>query len=265
MRKLKNETGALLVSYNNDDPFGPLVHENVPWHSRFYWHHYLNAIPEYDVHFVYRPANLPEILKAGAKEAHVLMPYFIPDEHRPCELSEDEMALYACDVVFVGHYEPDGREQYLSALVRGGLHVRLFGGDTWTRKVLNGLDGYFESVRPVLGVEHSKALCGANMCLCFLSRLNRDTYTRRCFEIPACGRLLLSERTEDLRLLFKEDEEAVYFSSSEELVEKALWLREHPQDVERIASAGLRRVHVDGHSVNDRMKELLSIIKNYCR
>ena len=99
------------------------------------------------------------------------------------------------------------------------------------------------------------------MCLCFLSKLNRDTYTRRCFEIPACGKLLLSERTEDLMKMFTEDEEAVFFSTPEELVEKALWLSQHPEDVERIARAGMQRVHLDGHSVKDRMKEFVTVLE----
>jgi glycosyltransferase involved in cell wall biosynthesis len=258
LRKLKRKTGAILVSYNNDDPFGPQVHGKGPWHHRYLWWHYLSSIPEYDLHFVYRAINVREILQAGGKQAHVLMPYFIPDMHRPVELSSEEETQYGCDVVFAGHYERDGREQYLRALAQAGLEVRLFGGGTWTRSVLGDLADYFGEIRPVSGDEYAKVLCGAKMCLCFLSRMNRDTYTRRCFEIPACGRLLLSERTDDLRRLFKEDEGAVYFSSPEELVEKALWLREHPEEIERIAHAGLRRVHADGHSVDNRMRQLLS-------
>ncbi len=265
LRRLQRKTGALLVSYNNDDPFGPQAHGNASWYRRYFWHHYLDAVPQYDVHFVYRPVNIQEMLRAGAKEVHLLMPYFIPDVHSPVELGNDEKIRYECDVVFVGHYEPDGRGPYLRALVQAGLHVRLFGGGYWTANVLGDLFNYFGQIRVVFGDEYSKALCGAKMCLCFLSKLNRDTYTRRCFEIPACGRLLLSERTDDLQRLFKGDEEAVFFSSQEELVEKTLWLRDHPEEIERIAQAGMRRVLADGHSVDDRMKELLTIIKRHCR
>jgi spore maturation protein CgeB len=111
-----------------------------------------------------------------------------------------------------------------------------------------------------MGAEYRKALCGAKMCLCFLSKLNRDSYTTRSFEIPACGRLLLSERTADLQRFFREDVEAVFFSTPEELAQKALWLRDHPEKIEAIAQAGMQRVYSDGHSIEDRMKQLLSII-----
>ena len=96
-----------------------------------------------------------------------------------------------------------------------------------------------------------------------MSKLNRDTYTTRCFEIPACGSLLLSERTDDLRLMFREMEEAVFFSSPEELVEKALWLKSRPDEIERIAAAGMRRVQEDCHSAEGRMRQLVAVLKRH--
>lgn len=260
LRAIKSQVGATLVSYNNDDPFGPAVHGHVPWRHHFRWRQYLKSVPEYDLHFVYRNINVPEILQKGAQQACVLMPYFIPEINRPVEISENELRKYACDIVFVGHYEPDGREQYLRALVEAGLHVRLFGGGYWTRQVLGNLYDYFASIVPAEGEDYAKALCGAKMCLAFLSKMNRDAYTRRCFEIPACGRLLLCERTRDLQGMFTEDKEAVFFSSPDELVNKALWLRDRPEEIGRIAQAGMRRVHADGHDVTSRMRQMLKKI-----
>ena len=219
-----------------------------------------SAVPDYDLHFVFRPVNLPEIEAVGAKEAHVLMPYYVPALHHPVILSEEDHTRYDCDVVFVGHYKPDGREAYLKALVDAGVRVRLFGGKYWTRRVLGSFADYFGEIREVRGLEYAKALSGAQMCLCFLSRLNRDTYTYRSFEIPACGRLLLSERTADLQMLFTENEEAVYFSNPTELVKQVLWLREHPEHAQQIAQAGYRRAMADGHSVDVRMRQVINLI-----
>jgi spore maturation protein CgeB len=261
LRRVKVHTRAQLVSYNNDDPFGPSAHGCVPWHHHHLWRLYIRSLKHYDHNFVYRQVNVAEALQAGARKATVLKPYFVPMLHRPIPLDTEDRARYACDVCFVGHYEPDGRERYLRALVEVGLHVRLYGGRYWTPAVLGDLSSYFGEVRLAYGDAYRKALCGAKMCLSLLSRLNRDTYTRRCLEIPACGCLLLSERTDDLRHMFREDEEAVFFSSHQELVEKALWLKERPQEAVRIAQAGMRRVYADGHSVTERMRELLSMIR----
>jgi spore maturation protein CgeB len=252
--------GCRLVSYNNDDPFGQFAHGHAPWHHRFLWPWYIKGLKECDVNFVYRPANIPEAVRAGAKNVHLLLPYFVPELHHPLELSHAERSSYECDVVFAGHYEPDGRELYIRALVAAGLHVRLFSGEYWTKEVLGELFEYFSPIRPVYGIEYTKALCGAKMCLAFLSRMNRDTYTRRCFEIPACGRLLLSERTADLKRMFREDEEAVYYSNPQELIEKALWLKSRPGEVSRIAEAGRKRVWADGHDLNNRMREMIQKI-----
>ena len=129
-----------------------------------------------------------------------------------------------------------------------------------------GLDGFagfghqVGDVFPVVGEDCAKALCGAKMCLAFLSKINRDTYTRRCFEIPACGRLLLCERTDDLKKMFIEGEEAVFFSTREELVEKALWLLGNPIKIQQISEAGRKRVWADGHDVINRAKQFMELV-----
>jgi spore maturation protein CgeB len=258
--KKLNRAGFHTVSYNNDDPFGPIVHGNVPWHHHFLWYWYRRSLKYYQQNFFYREVNVKEARQYGVYKGRVLKPYFIPEKDKPFELSEYDKERFSCDVVFIGHYEPDGREKYISALVNGGLHVRLFGGHYWTKEVLGDLSSYFDDVYPVYGEDYTKALCSAKICLSFLSKLNRDTYTRRCFEIPACGCLLLCERTDDLKEMFVEGEEAVFFSSKEELVEKALWLVNHEDEIKRIAVAGKNRVWKDGHDVKSRAAEFLSML-----
>src|SRR5215813_10118555 len=126
LRIIRRRGGPELISYNNDDPFGLQAHRNAPWHHRFLWFWYLRALGMYDLNFVYRPVNLSEALTAGGKLVRLLKPYFVPWLHRPVELDETDQGRFECDVVFVGHYEPDGREAYLHALVKAGLRVRIF-------------------------------------------------------------------------------------------------------------------------------------------
>jgi spore maturation protein CgeB len=252
-----NSMGVKTVSYNNDDPFGPKAHGNVPWHHHLVWFWYLRSLKHCQYNFFYRQVNVVEAQAVGAHHAAVLKPYFIPWKDHPAVLSEDEIKRFGCDVVFVGHYEPDERVKHLRALVKTGLSVKLFGGSYWTPEVLGDLYSYFAPIVPAQGENYAKALCGAKVCLVFLSKLNRDSYTRRCFEIPACGRVMLAERTAALLEMFVEDKEACFFSNSEELVSKAKWLVENPEIAAQIAQAGLKRVWVDGHDVKSRAAEFL--------
>jgi spore maturation protein CgeB len=252
--------GVQTASYNNDDPFGPKVHGNVPWLHHFLWHWYLKCLPLFNYNFFYRKINCSEAKLHGARHTEVLLPYFMPWQDRPVKLTAAEQQRYGTEVVFVGHHEPDDREGSIRALVTAGIRVKLWGGQYWSRAVLGDLYDRLAPIVPAEGDSYGKALCGAQVCLCFLSKLNRDTYTRRCFEIPACGKVMLAERTDDLIQLFKEDEEACFFSSPEELVRKARWLLNNPDIRESIAQAGLRRVWADGHDVGSRAKYFLSMV-----
>jgi spore maturation protein CgeB len=251
---------VLTVSYNNDDPFGPKVHGKVPWHHHFLWHWYIKCLTFFNYNFFYREINCIEAKALGAKHADVLLPYFMPWQDRPVQLSESEQQRFETDVVFVGHHEPDSRENSIRKLVNAGIKVKLWGGHYWSRKVLGDLYDQLAPIVPAEGDDYAKALSGAKVCLGFLSKLNRDTYTRRCFEIPACGKVMLAERTDDLMRFFSEDEEACFFSSPEELVSKAQWLINNPDIRERIAEAGLRRVWADEHDVTSRARQFLQKI-----
>lgn len=254
LRRLR-AMGIRTASYNNDDPFGPKAHGNVPWHHHWLWKWYLKSLPYFDRNFFYRQINCVEAKARGARHAEVLMPYFLPWQDRPVLLSAAEHSRFDTDVVFVGHYEPDGRVRSIRALIDARIRTRIWGGRYWSRAALGDLYDRLSPIVPAEGDDYAKALCGAKICLCFLSKLNRDTYTRRCFEIPASGRVLLAERTDDLLGLFREDEEACFFSSNEELVKKVHWLLENPDIRERIAQAGTRRVWADGHDVLSRARQ----------
>jgi len=88
---------------------------------------------------------------------------------------------------------------------------------------------------------------------------HREPYTRRCFEIPACRRPLVSLRTEDVKSLFDEDADAVFFSSPEELLSKVRSLLADPKARKEIADAGYRRVYRDRHDIDSRASEMVEV------
>lgn len=246
-----------LVGYNNDDPFSP-------HYPRWLWRHFLAGIKEYDLVLAYRSHNIADFLRAGARRVELLRSWYMAERNYPVELTGTERDVYGADVVFVGHFEDDGRIELLEEVVRQGWRLRLYGpGYDWDPVIAGSPELKNQiPVRLVWGEEYNKALCGGKLALCFLSKLNRDTYTRRCFEIPATGTLMMSERTDDLEQLFRVGEEADFFSSQDELVEKIHLYLGDDDLRSRVASAGMRRVREDGHDVVSRMRDLLGWVSS---
>lgn len=248
---------AILVGYNNDDPF-------APQQPRWAWRHFVQAIPEYDLALAYRQHNLGDFRNAGARRVELLRSWFVPETNHPLILSPEDRARFECDVVFVGHYEPDGRLELLESIVQHGFRLRLFGPGRgyrwqgwypWIEK--STILKHLAPIKLIQGEDYNRALCGAKVALCFLSKLNRDTYTRRCFEIPATGTFMLSEYSHDLATLYREGVEAEYFRNQDELICK---LRQYLNDDplrKKVAQAGYQRVLADGHDVGSRMKQVL--------
>lgn len=243
--------GCVLLGYNNDDPFGP-------GQPAWLWRHFLRSLPAYHVVLAYRSHNLEEFRRRGANRVNLLRSWFIPERNHPVTLGEEDRTHYGCDVVFVGHCENDGRIESLEEIVKRGFRLRLFGPGDWDSAIAKSqwLDGQ-RPVRPVWGEDYNKALCGAKIALCFFSRLNRDAYTRRCFEIPATGTLMLCEYSPDAASLFAEGRDADYFRDKEELVAKIERYLGDDNLRRSVAAAGHLRVHADGHDVISRMRQLL--------
>jgi spore maturation protein CgeB len=241
---------ARVVTYNNDDPFGPDRALRI-------WRAYRAALSSVDVAYVYRAVNVEEALHAGAPRARVLRSAYDARVHRPLPVTDPRLRAQACDVVFVGHHEPDGRGETLATLARAGLSVRLW-GPGWEPHAGPLRQAGVNVGGPVLGEDYVAALQAAKVALVFLSTRNRDTYTRRCFEIPAIGTAMLAPRTRDMEDLFTDGEDVALFGDASELLARAKWLVSDDEARAHIAAAGRARVERDGHDVNARAAQWLS-------
>ena len=259
LKKLKSLFPQMtIIIYNHDDPFSP---DYPMWKP---WRHFIASIPFSDLVLAHRHMNFPEYFKKGAKRVELFRTWFIPERNHPITFAQDEVEKYKCDVVFVGHYENDGRVALLEEVVRQGWQVKLYGPDhEWGPAICNSPE--LKSQRPTRhawGEEYNKAIAGAKIALCFLSKLNRDTYSTRCFEIPATGTFLLSEYTEDLAGLFTEGEHADFFRSPEQLVEKLKLYLTNNELRMKVADTGRAWVIEQGHDVISRMQQVISWIEN---
>jgi spore maturation protein CgeB len=114
-------------------------------------------------------------------------------------------------------------------------------------------------LRPLYGREKLAAFATCRIALCFLRKANRDTYTDRSFEIPACRAFMLAERTEEHRELFREGEEIACFEGTEELIAGVRYYLDHDAERQQMAEAGYARLRGDRHTYVDRLGELLEL------
>lgn len=237
-----------IIGYNNDDPFAP---NNSTW----LWRHFINCLLVYDLVLAYRRHNIAKYLKSGAKRVDLLMPWYVSEKDYPITKNEEISKKY--DVVFVGHYEKDSRIKYIEKIAQSNFSFGLFGPD-WDSAPKYSFLKKYKPILPVRGYLYRKTIISAKIALCFLSSLNRDTYTRRCFEIPAMGVLMLCQYTEELGSLFKDGVDAVFFHNPDDLIEKITYYLHHDELRERIAKNGRKRVINDKHDVTSRMDNLLN-------
>lgn len=242
---------VVIAIYNQDNPFED--------GRSFYWRHYIGALKSTHLNFFTRPSTVQLARSLGVPGPRLLPQYYVEGLHHPLPSAGTQQT----GIVFIGHYEPDGRENYCNALLAQGLPLRIF-GPRWhelpwrspLRRVLSG---------PIYGYEYVRAICAAKINLVFLSGMNRDPYTTRCFEIPACGGFMLAPRTRELQGLFAEGREAEYFSSPGELCEKAAWYLDHEDQRRSIATRGRARCLHDGHSNLDRGHQILEELRTLAR
>lgn len=243
MREIKKY--SIVIGYNNDQTFS----KHHPW-----WLFYLlrRSIPFYDHFFVYRKSDKSLIEKVGVTSS-IFMPTFDPDKIFPIASVDKNY-----DVVFIGHYENDGRDELLLKLVDQGFKVRL-NGQRWEQSC------YFEKLVESFGEiipaydDYNEALNSAKVCLSFLSKLNNDTYTRRTLEIPATKTVMLAEYTDDQAAMFEPNVEAVYFSDHLEAIDKLKWLIVNPDLADSIAIAGYNKVLSGSNQLSHRVNDIINI------
>jgi len=250
IRAARKAGARRLVLYNNDDPFG----EDA---DMLIWRRFRRLIPQVDACFAYRKVNLLEYQRAGAKAVRLLRSYFDPAVHRPIALCDRDRERFDADVVFVGHCEPDGRVEMIDRLIDAGVRLRLF-GTGWEAHAKGHRWGDWLPIEALRGDDYVRAIAAARIALVFLSRRNRDDYTRRCFEIPAIGTLMLAPRTQELLSLFREDEEAAFFDGSDELFAQVRRYLADPERRQRVAESGRARCINDGYDVDSRARQFLT-------
>ena len=260
LRLIKN-LNIKIISYVHDDPFSHKFNINIKSFYKYYWKYYIEGIKHYDLNLYSKQINVNESYNFFSKKSQVFRQYYVPDYHKQVDLSDFDITTYKCEVAFAGHYENDGRLEMIKYLVDQGVRFNLYGDDSWNFEDFTKWPSNFKKLNRVSEFEYTKALNGATICLCFMSKLNRDHYTTRCFEIPACGSILLAERTEELSKLFLEGVHAFYFQSKEELYNQVQIILKDYDKRFAVKSKAIRRLKENGDDINSKIDKLIVQIK----
>jgi spore maturation protein CgeB len=264
--------GAVLVHYT-PDPYFTLAWKRTRLSDA--------AMPLYDALVTSKKYELDQYRALNRQV--IYMPLGFGDrDHRPlAPANQRDARRFSSDISFLGGWEPR-REALLSDLgERVACDMKLWGygwehvrdGRVTPRRwamMRRNAGGVSYSVRKnpaiaralqggeVYAAEYAYALSGARISIGFLRQICPDQHTTRTFEIPACGSMLLADRSEEHLDMFEEGVEAEFFASTEELVEKAQFYLANESSRAKIALAGFRRCHDGGYSYSARMQMVMA-------
>lgn len=247
--------GIFTAHQNDDNPFGDRIEAG-------FWRLILAALPEYDLHLLTRESSLADYRKAGARDVYLFYPAYEPVLHFPPPAGWSD-ADRTIDVSFVG-YPHDDRPQFLYQLwKRYGILTQIWGwGERkWKRTLPKEAIPVLLQGGTLSYDQYRETVWRSRINLGLVSHSNRDEYTGRSFDIPACGGFLLAEDTPGHRALFHDGEEAVFFRSIEDCAEQIKKYLADESARSRIAEAGRRRVETSGYSNEERIDQVFIYIR----
>jgi spore maturation protein CgeB len=251
LRQLKNHC-KILCCYSPDHPY--------EFYSEGAGNNNIkNSISLYDLYFTYSHQIATELKKLFKVHTYVI-PFGFDDSMTPALEKINELKD---SFVFVGSFD---RERYRWLEQVKSSRLVIYGERKWSSrtfgnsKVNKSFKGY-----SVLEQELVNTTVAAKAMINLLRKQNllTNSHNMRTFEVPGYGGLLISQRTEEQMDFFKENVEALYFDSVEELNEKMEYLEKHPEQVLKVKRAGkLKSISAD-YSYRRRMRDFYEHVSKY--
>lgn len=241
----------LLIHWSLDDVTG--------WHTKsLYLHQHLKL---YDIVYTTKAYNIKKLSELANKPVKLTTQGYSNNLHKP-DTSNECKTIYPA-VLFIGRYEKE-RFASIEFLANNGIGVEIF-GPRWPKKLVGINPNITIHETGLYGTDYAKYLTGSKICLGFLSKINRDQYTSRSLEIPACKGFLLAERTDEHLQLFQEGVEAEFFSTDIELLNKVNYYLNNEEQRKQIAESGYQRCIKSGYSYDDIAKSIIKDVENHER
>lgn len=239
--------GIASVSYMIDNAFGPRKDPG--------WRLYMKDIPHFDLHCTQREVNVTDYKARGARDVIKVQTAYDQTAHFPPPAGWSD-ADRNREVSFIGS-PYDDRDRILVRLAQGGVPLSVSGARwMWEKKLTPEEMALVYREKELSGDAYREGIWRSKINLSFVTKSNHDEHAHKSFEIAGCGGFLLAERSPGHTERFVEDEEAVFFTSEEEL--RAKIARYLPDEAARarIAAAGRLRAQRDGYH-NDHQVQLI--------
>jgi spore maturation protein CgeB len=239
LKKIKSlDPNTKLVSWTGDNM--------LKKHNSSYY--FIKGISLYDIHFTTKSNAVKGLMLKGVKKVKFLNKAFNKDVHFP---SVNKKLFF--EVLFIGSYEKP-RYETMRYLADNGIEINIYGNGWEKIKSQNNLIIHH---KPLQGENYREAISTSKINLCFLRKANDDLQTDRTMEIPACKGFMIAERTDEHLNLFKEDSEAVFFNSDNELLKKIKYYLKNDDLRNKIAENGYSRAIKSNYSYDNMIEKII--------
>lgn len=244
IKKIKKEKGFKVYIFHNDDPFSFK-------YKKYVWRKYFKLLSISNRIFCYREKNINDYNKLGYNNTSLLLPYYWEKKDKFLNIEKN------IDIVFIGHFENDGRDEYIKLLLDKKYNFKLYGSNWEKSRYFKEILKKNGPIKEVNKDEYNFILNSSKISLVFLSKRNNDKYTRRNFEIPMTKSLVLSEYTKELsEKLFIENEEIICFKNKKEFLEKINYYLKNENKRKLITEKAYKKVKKTFSNLN-RAREII--------
>jgi spore maturation protein CgeB len=241
------DTGAKIVFYVQDGPFGP---RNDGCWSQFYRTYQLA-----DLHCLFRYADARRYSQWGLPFLKLLFSYepsvLFPPPATWSDADRDR------EISYIGHPHEDRPAFLLELGERFHLPISV-AGNRWPAVLSNEQQRKYLKSGFLQGAAYRDGIWKSKVNVSFVTQRNEDDIAHKSIEIAASGGFLLALRTNGHRECFEEDREAVFFSSLTECADKAAYYLARPTEREAIAHQGYLRAMSSGYSNDTQLARLLN-------
>lgn len=218
----------------------------------------LAAAPHYD-HLFCAGTEAVDIFNAKGFNRNSWVPFACdPFYHKPVALTESEKKEYGHDAVFVGSCYPN-RAQQLESIA--DLDIAIW-GPYWDE-----LDDQSKLKAKCVSVKMNydqwvKIYSAAKIVLVthyYNPQVPCHQASPKLFEAMACGSFVLVDDQKDVRALFQDGKQVVFFKDAQDLRDKIQYYAAHDKERNVIAQEGQREV-LNKHNYRHRFQQMLKIL-----